>query len=50
MSTGDKYVAAAYLVVFAAVLLYLVLISLKVTRLERDLAELTELARRRGDG
>jgi CcmD family protein len=50
VSTGDKYVAAAYLVVFAAVLLYLVLISLKVTRLERDLAELTELARRRGDG
>jgi CcmD family protein len=50
VSTGDKYLAAAYLVVFAAVLLYLVLISLKVTRLERDLAELTELARRRGDG
>jgi hypothetical protein len=50
VSTGDKYVAAAYLVVFAAVLLYLVLISLNVTRLERDLAELTELARRRGDG
>ena len=46
MSTGDKYVAAAYLVVFAAVLLYLVIISLKVTRLERDLAELTELARK----
>jgi CcmD family protein len=50
VSTGDKYLAAAYLVVFAAVLLYLVLISLKVTRLERDLAELTELARRRADG
>ena len=50
MSTGEKYVAAAYLVVFAAVLLYLVIISLKVTRLERDLAELTELARRRSDG
>jgi hypothetical protein len=47
VSTGEKYVAAAYLVVFAAVLLYLVIISLKVTRLERDLAELTELARER---
>lgn len=46
MSTGEKYLAAAYLVVFGAVLLYLVIISLKVTRLERDLAELTELARR----
>jgi hypothetical protein len=46
VSTGEKYLAAAYLVVFAAVLLYLVIISLKVTRLERDLAELTDLARR----
>jgi CcmD family protein len=50
VSTGEKYLAAAYLVVFAAVLLYLVIISLKVSRLERDLAELTELARRRADG
>jgi CcmD family protein len=50
VSTGEKYLAAAYLVVFAAVLVYLVIISLKVTRLERDLAELTELARRRADG
>jgi CcmD family protein len=50
VSTGEKYLAAAYLVVFAAVLLYLVIISLKVTRLERDLTELTELARRRADG
>ena len=50
MSTGEKYLAAAYLVVFAAVLAYLVLIALKVSRLERDLAELAELARRRVDG
>ena len=48
MSTGEKYLAAAYLVVFAAVLVYLVIIALKVARLERDLAELTELARERG--
>jgi CcmD family protein len=47
VSTGEKYLAAAYLVVFAAVLVYLVIISLKVSRLERDLAELTELARER---
>jgi CcmD family protein len=47
VSTGEKYLAAAYLVVFATVLVYLVIISLKVTRLERDLAELTELARER---
>jgi CcmD family protein len=50
VSTGEKYLAAAYLVVFAAVLLYLVLIALKVSRLERDLSELTELARDRGSG
>ena len=30
MSTGEKYLAAAYLVVFAAVLVYLVIIALKV--------------------
>jgi hypothetical protein len=45
VSTGERYLAAAYLVVFAAVLVYLVIIALKVGRLERDLAELTELAR-----
>jgi CcmD family protein len=49
VSTGEKYLAAAYLVVFAAVLAYLVLIALKVSRLERDLTELTELARERGN-
>ncbi|MDP9491179.1 MAG: CcmD family protein [Actinomycetota bacterium] len=47
MSAGEKYVAAAYLVVFAAVLLYVVLIALKVGRLERELAALAELARNR---
>jgi len=47
MSAGEKYVAAVYLVVFAAVLLYVVLIALKVGRLERELAALAELARSR---
>jgi CcmD family protein len=45
LSSGERYLAAAYLVVFAAVLVYLVIIALKVTRLERELAELAELAR-----
>jgi CcmD family protein len=45
MSTGERYLAAAYLVIFAAVLVYLVIIALKVGRLERELTELTELAR-----
>ena len=47
MTTSEKYVTAAYLVVLAVVLLYVVLHSFKLSRLERELAELTELAQRR---
>jgi hypothetical protein len=47
MTTSEKYVTGAYLVVLAVVLLYVVLYSLKLARLEREVAELTELARRR---
>ena len=47
MTASEKYVTAAYLVVLAVVLLYVVLYSLKLSRLERELAELTELAQRR---
>ena len=47
MTTSEKYVAAAYLVVFATVLAYVLIISLKLVRLEREVAELTELARAR---
>lgn len=49
MSTGEKYLAAAYLVVFATVLLYIVLIALKVGRIERELAELAAIARERSE-
>ena len=45
MSTEEKYVAVAYLVIFAVVLAYVVIIALKLQRLERELSELTELAR-----
>ena len=47
MSTSEKYVTVAYLVVLAVILLYVVLYSFKLARLEREVAELTELARRR---
>jgi hypothetical protein len=47
VSTGEKYLWAAYLVLFGAVLVYVVLISLKVGRLERELAALAQLARER---
>jgi CcmD family protein len=47
LTTEEKYVAAAYLVVFAVVLAYVVIIALKLQRLEHELGELTELARQK---
>jgi CcmD family protein len=41
-SAEAKYVAAAYGVVFLVVLLYVAIIALKLARLERELADLTE--------
>jgi CcmD family protein len=48
VTTEEKYVAAAYLVVFVTLLVYLLIISAKVARLERTVAELVERARARG--
>ena len=36
MTNAEKYVTAAYCVVFALVLLYVVIIALKLQRLERE--------------
>ena len=47
VTSEEKYVAAAYLVIFAVVLAYVVIIALKLQRLERELTELAELARDR---
>jgi CcmD family protein len=47
MSSGEKYVAAAYGVVFVAVLVYVAIIAAKLARLERETADLAELARKR---
>jgi hypothetical protein len=38
------YVAAAYLVFFALVLIYVVIMSAKLSRFERELSELNDLA------
>jgi CcmD family protein len=47
-SAEAKNVAAAYGVVFLVVLLYVAIIALKLSRLERELADVTErLAARR---
>jgi CcmD family protein len=40
MSTAEKYVTAAYIVVFAVVLVYVVIIAMKLQRLEREVAQL----------
>ena len=45
MTAEEKYVAAAYLVVFLGVLLYVLIISSKLSRLEREVEELARLAR-----
>ena len=47
MTSAEKYVTAAYLVVLAVVLAYIVIYAFKLSRLEREVAELTELAQRR---
>jgi hypothetical protein len=40
VTSAEKYATAAYLVVLAVVLLYVVLYAFKLARLEREVAEL----------
>ena len=47
MTTAEKYVTAAYLVVLAVVLLYVVIYAFKLARLERELTRLARLAAER---
>ena len=46
MTNAEKYVTAAYCVVFAIVLLYVVIIALKLKRLEREVDDLSGRAER----
>jgi hypothetical protein len=46
VTTAEKYVTAAYLVVLGVLLAYLVIYAFKLSRLEREVGELAELARR----
>jgi len=50
VSSGERYVAAAYLVVFVGVLAYVLIIATKLARLEREVGELAELAKRKKAG
>ena len=49
MNASEKYTAAAYLVVFVVVLLYVVIIASKLERLQREVAHLVELAKERAE-
>jgi hypothetical protein len=44
----NGYVVAAYVVVLVSLLAYVGIIAAKLGRMDRDLAELAELARNRG--
>jgi hypothetical protein len=43
---AGKYVAAAYIVLFALVLVYIAIMAIRLSRIERDLGELLELSER----
>jgi CcmD family protein len=45
MTTTEKYVAAAYLVVFVMILVYVVIIAAKLSRLDREVGELADQGR-----
>ena len=46
LHTAGPYVAAAYIVFLALILLYVAIMAAKLVRVEREVDELTELARR----
>ncbi|HEV2770844.1 MAG TPA: hypothetical protein VGV40_11720 [Solirubrobacteraceae bacterium] len=47
LGDAGAYVAAAYVVFFALILVYVAIMAAKLGRLERDVTELSELAERR---
>jgi hypothetical protein len=47
LDEAGKYVAAAYLVFLALILIYVAIMAGKLARIERELGELNELADRR---
>ena len=47
-SVSGEYVAAAYLVFLALVLIYVAIMASKIARIERELSTLSELAEKRG--
>jgi CcmD family protein len=47
LGEAGKYVAAAYLVVFALVLIYVAIMAMKLQRIERELETLNDLVDKR---
>ncbi|HTY95960.1 MAG TPA: hypothetical protein VMB91_02885 [Solirubrobacteraceae bacterium] len=43
LHTAGKYVAAAYIVAFVVVLIYVAIMAIRLGRIERELGELLEL-------
>jgi hypothetical protein len=44
LHTAGKYVAAAYIVLFAIVLIYVAIMAVRLSRIERDLGELLSMS------
>ena len=44
LHTAGKYVAAVYIVLFLVVLIYVAIMALRLSRIERDLGEMLEMA------
>jgi hypothetical protein len=49
LDDAGPYVAGAYLVFVALILVYVVIMAAKLARIERELVELSELVERRGE-
>ncbi len=49
LDDAGPYVAGAYLVFLALILLYVAIMATKLARIERELVELSELAERRNE-
>jgi hypothetical protein len=50
LDEAGKYVAAAYLVFLALILIYVAIMAGRLSRIERDLGEVTDLLEQRGAG
>ena len=49
LDTAGKYVAAAYLVFLALILIYVAIMAGRLARIEKDLGEVTELLEQRSE-